>query len=120
MTTPNALLSRILRARGIRRAELAAAAGVGTKTVSRICRGETDAMRVETLIRVAQALDLAPADLVPRLAARHPVEGKNRSTSRGKPGETVAFLMCPLRPPNPHSQSLLTSDFWRNAAQERV
>jgi DNA-binding Xre family transcriptional regulator len=71
MTTPNAPLARILCARGIRRVELAAAAGVGTKTVSRICRGETDAMRVETLIRVAQALDLAPADLAPRLAARH-------------------------------------------------
>jgi DNA-binding Xre family transcriptional regulator len=71
MATPNAPLARILHARGIRRVELAAAAGVGTKTVSRICRGETDAMRVETLIRVAQALDLAPADLAPRLAARH-------------------------------------------------
>ena len=71
MTTPNTPLSRILHARGIRRVELAAAAGVGTRTVSRICRGEIHAMRVETLIRVAQALDLAPADLAPRLAARH-------------------------------------------------
>ena len=70
MTTRNAPLPRILNARGIRRIELAAASGVGCKTIARICQGDIDAMRIGTLCRVARALGVAPADLAPQLATR--------------------------------------------------
>lgn len=70
MTTPNSPLPRLLAARGIRRVELAAAAGVGCQTIGRICQGNVEAMRIGTLCRVASALGVAPADLAPKLADR--------------------------------------------------
>jgi transcriptional regulator with XRE-family HTH domain len=63
-------LVRILQTYGIRRIELAAAAGVNEKTVARLCRGEYASLKVGTLARVAVALGVAPAELVPGLAAR--------------------------------------------------
>jgi len=68
MTTSKSPLPRLLAARGIRRIELAAASGVGCKTIARICQGDIEAMRMGTLCRVARALGVAPADLAPQLA----------------------------------------------------
>ena len=70
MTTRKSPLPRLLAARGIRRVELAAAAGVGCKTINRICHGNVEGMRIGTLCRVASALGVAPADLAPKLADR--------------------------------------------------
>ena len=63
-------LVRILQTYGIRRVELAAAAGINEKTVARLCRGDYASMKVGTLARVAVALGVAPAELVPGLAVR--------------------------------------------------
>ena len=68
MTTRKSPLPRLLAARGIRRVELAAAAGVGCRTINRICQGNVKGMRIGTLCRVASALGVAPADLAPELA----------------------------------------------------
>ena len=68
MTSVQAPLVQILRAYGIRRVELAAAAGVDTKVIHRICRGDFAGLKLGTLSRVAVALGVAPADLVPALA----------------------------------------------------
>ena len=72
MTTRKTPLPRLLAARGIRRVELAAAAGVGCKTINRICRGDIGSMKIQTLCRVANALAMAPARLAPELAAEPP------------------------------------------------
>ena len=81
-------LLRILQIYGIRRVELAAAAGVNEKTVARLCRGEYAGMMVGTLARVAVALGVAPAELVPGLAAR-PTSGGLIGRRRGRG--------CPVR-----------------------
>ena len=62
-------LVRILQTYGIRRTELAAAAGVDMKTVARLCRGEYRGLKLMTLLRVAFALGVAPTDLIPVLVA---------------------------------------------------
>ena len=68
MTSVQAPLVQILRAYGIRRVELAAAAGVDTKVIHRICQGEFASLKFGALARVAVALGVAPTDLVPALA----------------------------------------------------
>lgn len=83
-------LVKILRTYGIRRDELAAWAGVDSKTVARLCRGKHRGMKLETLCRVAVTLGVAPAELVPGLATRPRhggLIGRRRSESRdGKRG----------------------------------
>jgi transcriptional regulator with XRE-family HTH domain len=61
-------LEQIMNAYGIRRVELASAANVDLKTIAKLFRGEHLSMKVETLLRIAGALGLAPMDLVPSLA----------------------------------------------------
>ena len=63
-------LVRILQTYGIRRVDLAAAAGVDSKTIARLCRGEFGGVKMGTLARIAVALGVAPAELVPWLAVR--------------------------------------------------
>ena len=63
-------LLQLLRVSGIRRVEVAAAAGVDLKVIHRLCRGDFLGMKLETLARVAVALSAAPAELVPELARR--------------------------------------------------
>ena len=53
-------LVRILQTYGIRRVELAAAAGVDSKTIARRCRGEFGGVKLLTLCRVAVALGYRP------------------------------------------------------------
>ena len=85
------MLAHQLQTYGIRRVELAAAEGVNEKTVARLCRGEYGGMSLGTLARVAVALGVAPAELVPVLAVR-PTSGgligrrlRNANPLRSKP-----------------------------------
>ncbi len=61
-------LTQILHAYGLRRVQLAAAAGVDLKTIDKLCGGDVAGMKVATLCRVASALGVAASDLVPQLA----------------------------------------------------
>jgi DNA-binding Xre family transcriptional regulator len=70
MTSFRAPLLQILQARGIRRVDLSAIAGVDLKVIHRLCRGDFDGMKIGTLTRVAGALGVAPSDLVPALLRR--------------------------------------------------
>ena len=63
-------LARILKAHGIRRVEVAAAAGVGTNTVHRLCRGQYQGLKLVTLCRVARAVGVPPTEVVPFLASQ--------------------------------------------------
>ncbi len=63
-------LLQLLRVSGIRRVDVASAAGVDLKVIHRLCRGDFLGMKLETLARVAVALGAAPAELVPELARR--------------------------------------------------
>jgi transcriptional regulator with XRE-family HTH domain len=87
-------LARILQTYGIRRLELAAVAGVDTKTIARLCRGEYQGLKLMTLCRVALALGIAPAELVPGLAARPRSGGlvaRARAGRSRRAGRPVAF-----------------------------
>ena len=44
--------------------------GVDLETITKLCRGDDLSMKVETLCRVRGTLALAPAELVPALAAK--------------------------------------------------
>ena len=85
MARSAAPLVRILQTYGIRRVDLAAAAAVDLKTISRMCRGEFGGIKVGTLARVAVALGVAPAELVPGLATRP----KSRGLIGGRRGPRV-------------------------------
>ncbi len=61
-------LTLILQAYGLRRVQLAAAAGVNLKTIRKLCTGDVAGMKIGTLYRIASALGVAASDLVPRLA----------------------------------------------------
>ena len=63
-------LQRLLAVAGLRRVELAARAGCSLDTLDRIGRGRVANMKLGTLLRVAAALGVAPAELVPSLATR--------------------------------------------------
>ncbi len=63
-------LLQLLRVSGIRRVEVASAAGVDLKVIHRLCRGDFLGMKLEILARVAVALGAAPAEPVPELARR--------------------------------------------------
>ena len=63
-------LDRMLIAAGVRRTDVAAAAGCTLETVAKVANGEGAALRCRTLLRVSAALGLAPAELVPSLAVR--------------------------------------------------
>ncbi len=63
-------LLQLLRVSGIRRVEVASAAGVDLKVIHRLCRGDFLGMKLETLARVSLALGCAPAELIPELARR--------------------------------------------------
>ena len=89
MTAPAAPLGQILQTYGIRRIDLAAAAGCDLKTLTKLERGRTRSVMVSTLVRVAHALGVAPVALVPELAARPPgrgLVGEARARQRGARG----------------------------------
>ncbi len=75
MTAPAAPLTQILQTYGIRRIDLAAASGCDLKTLTKLERGRYSSLMVSTLVRVAHALGVAPSELVPGLAFRHPGRG---------------------------------------------
>ena len=77
-------LVKILETYGIRRIELAAWAGVDSKTVTRLCRGEFGGIKLRTLCRVAVALGVSSAGIVPGLAKRPPHGGLIGRQSRGQ------------------------------------
>jgi transcriptional regulator with XRE-family HTH domain len=61
-------LRRIRSAYGFRVVEIAAAAGVSVDTVRRIDRLDVATLQLGSLVKVAQALGVAPTDLAPGLA----------------------------------------------------
>jgi transcriptional regulator with XRE-family HTH domain len=63
-------LRRIRSAYGFRVVEIAAAAGLSVDTVRRIDRLDVATLRLGSLVKVAQAVGVAAADLVPGLAHR--------------------------------------------------
>lgn len=65
----NSPLFAMLQARGIRRIELAAYAGVDPKTVTRLLRGDYVSMKIGTICQIAKTLGVAPADIVPLVRA---------------------------------------------------
>ena len=62
-------LARVLLAKGWTHLQVAAAAGVSTDSIRNLVRLNVAGMRLGTLVRVAQAVGLSCADLVPGLAA---------------------------------------------------
>ena len=63
-------LRRIRGAYGLRVVEIAAAAGVSVDTVRRIDRLDVVTLKLGSLVKVAHAVGVAPAELVPGLAPR--------------------------------------------------
>jgi transcriptional regulator with XRE-family HTH domain len=61
-------LRRIRLAYGLRVVDIAAAAGVSIDTVRRIDRLDVVTLKLSSLVKVAQAVGVAPTDLVPGLA----------------------------------------------------
>ena len=64
-------ISRAARYRidaGLTQNELSVAAGVNLQGIMKIERGEIQRMHLETIIRVALALNVAPSELIPALA----------------------------------------------------
>ena len=72
----------IRAARGLRRVDVASASGVSLETLRKLERGEYGTLRLSTLVKVAVALGVAPAELVPGLAVRP--QGKSL-TARSSP-----------------------------------
>jgi transcriptional regulator with XRE-family HTH domain len=60
-------LRRIRLAYGLRVVDIAAASGVSIDTVRRIDRLDVVTLRLGSLVKVAQAVGVAPTDLVPGL-----------------------------------------------------
>ncbi len=61
------VLREIRDARDLSQLEVAAAAGVSLATVRRIEKGNVGTLYLRTLVQVAHALGVAPAELVPGL-----------------------------------------------------
>ena len=81
MRRNEAPLGAILSAYGLRRVDLASAAGVDLKVVHRIARGDFAGLKLGTLARVAVALGVPPTDLVPALT-NEPRSGLIHARSR--------------------------------------
>lgn len=62
-------LKRIRIARNITQIELSAASTVAVGTLSKIEKGDVSSMAISTVLRVAWALGISAADLIPGLAA---------------------------------------------------
>ena len=56
-------------AAGMSQLDLAARSSVALTTIERMDHGEAIGMRIETLLRVAAALEVSPADLFPELGS---------------------------------------------------
>jgi transcriptional regulator with XRE-family HTH domain len=63
-------LRRFRLAYGLRVVDIAAAAGVSIDTVRRIDRLDVVTLKLSSLVKVAQAVGVAPTDLVPGLAVK--------------------------------------------------
>ncbi len=68
-------LAELRRVHGLRREEIAARSGCSLRTVARIERGQLDGVKLLTLVRIAYAVGVRPADLVPALALDPPAPG---------------------------------------------
>ena len=62
-------LRAIRQSRGLSLVQVAAAAGTSVKTIQKIEQGRFATLYVRTLVRVALAVGVAPAELIPGLAA---------------------------------------------------
>ena len=71
-------LRAIRQARGLRAVDVAATAGVSLQTVRKLEQGKWAGLSLRMLCQVAWAVGVAPAELVPGLAAR-PRTGQGRS-----------------------------------------
>lgn len=68
---PASPLYRLLDARGLRVVQVAATAGVAVETVHRVGRlDKLEGLKLGSLVKIANALGVAPSDLVPGLASR--------------------------------------------------
>jgi putative transcriptional regulator len=59
-------LREILDDRGISQVELVKLSGVAARTVARLCANSTGQVSLETLDRLAKALDVEPGDIIAR------------------------------------------------------
>jgi transcriptional regulator with XRE-family HTH domain len=77
-------LERIRQSRGLSQVQVAALAGVSVQTVHRIEGTGLAGLQLGTLIRVADALGVAPVELVPGLAGsrRRPAQGRGGEADR--------------------------------------
>ena len=65
-------LAELLATRGLSQAWLVKESGVATRTVSRLCRNETGQVSLETLDKIAAALEVEPGELIARRSRRRP------------------------------------------------
>lgn len=77
---------------GLTMLRVAAAAGTSTTAVARIERLDVGTMRVETLVKIAQALGVAVSELVPALNARPRAP---RRIGRGAVADLVSLGVAP-------------------------
>ena len=59
-------LAEILERKGLTQLEVARTAGVGLRTVARLCRNETAQVSLATLDKLATALKVEPGELIAR------------------------------------------------------
>jgi len=69
-TMAEAPLDRLSRAANLRRVDIAAASGVGMKSIASLSNGRWATTRLGSLCAIAIALGCAPAELIPELAQR--------------------------------------------------
>ena len=74
-------LKAIRDARGLRRIDVASAAGVAPSVVAKLETGDYASLRLGGVMKVAVALGVAPAELVPGLAARPQTRGASSRVS---------------------------------------
>ena len=93
-------LAKLRLARGYTVTELSVRAGVNTVTLGKLERGDVQRMKLETIIRVAIALDVAPVDLIPALAYRPRLKAAAKSQRIAK-GERIAETKRPSEDSGP-------------------
>ncbi len=90
-------LAELLQTYSIRRVELAGVAGVSLETLSCLTRGQYSTLRLGLVVRVAHALGVAPADLVPGFDRQPPKPGLVQS-ARGRMAAARRMTPAPVHP----------------------
>ena len=85
-------LKRIRSAYGLRVVDIASAAGVSIDTVRRIDRLDVATLQLDSLVKVARALGLAPTNLVPGLT-RRPTSRVARGESGRSHGSVIEDIL---------------------------